>query len=96
MVAPVRESSAQALGSVFRLMSPASLAGCVDLLLQLLEEEEWQCRHGGLLAVKYLLATREDVATDLLPRLYPAVAAGGKMMMMMVMIMMMMMIVMYY
>jgi len=76
VVAPVRESSAQALGSVFQLMSNQSLSGCVHLLLQLLQQSEWQCRHGGLLAVKYLLATRGDVAADLLPRLFPAVAAG--------------------
>lgn len=51
VVAPVRESSAQALGAVVDLMPPEDVLRTTDILLSLLESKEWQCRHGGLLGV---------------------------------------------
>jgi TATA-binding protein-associated factor len=53
VVAPVRESCAQALGSVVDLMSEKEVQMIADILIKLLKEEDWQCRHGGLLAVSH-------------------------------------------
>ena len=33
----------------------------------------WESKHGGLLGIKYVLAVRPDLASILLPRVYPAV-----------------------
>ena len=52
VVAPVRESAGQALGSVLKLMEKKMVLEVAKVLLQLLKEEEWQCRHGSLLSVK--------------------------------------------
>lgn len=59
VVAPVRETCAQALGSVLKFMSNDGVRGVLRVLLQLLKQKEWEARHGGLLGLKYLLAVRE-------------------------------------
>ncbi|CAM6053407.1 unnamed protein product [Sphagnum tenellum] len=51
VVAPVRESAAQALGAVLGLMSPEKVKSVVLILLKLLQQANWQCRHGGMLGV---------------------------------------------
>ncbi|KAG1688012.1 TATA-binding protein-associated factor 172 [Nymphon striatum] len=67
VVAPVRETCAQVLGSVFNLMWKSSVQDVLSIILQLLNRPEWEVRHGGLLAMKYLLAVRQDMTPDLLP-----------------------------
>eukprot|EP00092_Neocalanus_flemingeri_P012300 GFUD01013258.1.p1 GENE.GFUD01013258.1~~GFUD01013258.1.p1 ORF type:complete len:1777 (+),score=633.99 GFUD01013258.1:47-5377(+) len=76
VVAPVRESTAQVLGTVLPLVSGSGVELVSGIVLQLVQQEEWECRHGGLLAVKYLLAVRTDMAQQLLPRLYPQIYTG--------------------
>ncbi|XP_063229477.1 TATA-binding protein-associated factor 172 [Bacillus rossius redtenbacheri] len=76
VVAPVRETCAQALGSVLHLMSIEGVRGVLHVLLQLLRQSEWEARHGGLLGIKYLLAVREDLVGALLPEAFPAVLSG--------------------
>jgi len=76
VVAPVRESTAQVLGTVLPLVSSESVQLVSGIVMQLVQQEEWECRHGGLLAVKYLLAVRTDLAQLLLPRLYPQIYTG--------------------
>ncbi|UYV72921.1 BTAF1 [Cordylochernes scorpioides] len=56
VVAPVRETCAQALGLTVGLLRPAPTLAAIQLLLQLLERPEWEARHGGLLGLKYCLA----------------------------------------
>ena len=76
MVAPVRESTAQVLGTVLPLVSTTGVELLCDIVLRLVKHTDWECRHGGLLAVKYLLAVRTDMAHTLLPRLYPQIFSG--------------------
>ena len=76
VVAPVRESAAQALGVALPHLQESGVMALADLVLGLVRQEDWEARHGGLLAVKYLLAVRGDLADTLLPRLYPQVFAG--------------------
>lgn len=59
VVAPVRETCAQCLGALLKLMNERGVMGVLRVLLQLLEQQEWEARHGGLLGLKYLLAVRE-------------------------------------
>jgi TATA-binding protein-associated factor len=40
-------------------MSREGVNGVLKVLLQLLTQNEWEARHGGLLGLKYLLAVRE-------------------------------------
>ena len=78
VVAPVRESSAQALGSVVALLDKENALNVAELLLRLTKEENWQCRHGALLGVKYVLATRFDLTKELLELFYPSIYEGLK------------------
>ena len=59
MVAPVRETTAQVLGIISSHIATEDMLLLQGLFLQLLGSEEWQARHGGLLAIKYLLAARQ-------------------------------------
>ncbi|XP_011313794.1 TATA-binding protein-associated factor 172 [Fopius arisanus] len=79
VVAPVRETCAQALGSLVRLMPPCEESGVLGILkvmLKLLKHDEWEARHGSLLALKYLLAVRDDLLEQLLPQAFPAAMRG--------------------
>ena len=40
-------------------MNRDGVNGVLMMLLQLLSQNEWEARHGGLLGLKYLLAVRE-------------------------------------
>ena len=58
-MAPVRETCAQTLGVVLKHMNETGVHKTVDVLLQLLTQEQWEVRHGGLLGIKYALAVRQ-------------------------------------
>ena len=53
MVAPVRETSAMAFGSVIKILPPHNCSQLINTLLSLLDQTEWQTRHGSILAIKY-------------------------------------------
>ena len=78
VIAPVRETTAQAVGSLAKLMDFNQTRDVVKVLLQLLEQPEWETRHGGLLGLKYLMAARQDLSQELLPLVYPCLYAGLK------------------
>lgn len=83
VVAPVRETCAQALGSLFLLVPSGPDAkdtnvfpGILSVVLKLLEHNEWEARHGAFLALKYLLAVRDDLLDEILPKVFPAIMQG--------------------
>uniref|UniRef100_W5L4U2 B-TFIID TATA-box binding protein associated factor 1 n=1 Tax=Astyanax mexicanus TaxID=7994 RepID=W5L4U2_ASTMX len=76
VVAPVRETCAQTLGVALRHMTDSGVAMTVDVLLKLLTEDQWEVRHGGLLGIKYALAVRQNLISELLPRVLPAITEG--------------------
>ncbi|XP_078035668.1 histone acetyltransferase 1 isoform X2 [Augochlora pura] len=84
VVAPVRETCAQALGSLLLLVQSQKdtenknkdIIGIISVMLKLLEHDEWEARHGALLALKYLLAVRDDLLDDILPRIFAATMKG--------------------
>jgi TATA-binding protein-associated factor len=59
LIAPILSNSFVVAGSVLNLMSREDVNGVLKVLLQLLTQNEWEARHGGLLGLKYLLAVRE-------------------------------------
>ncbi|KAL3274370.1 hypothetical protein HHI36_015768 [Cryptolaemus montrouzieri] len=76
VVAPVRETCAQTLSVVLKLMEISSCREALKILLQLLDYKEWEARHGGLLGLKYFLAVREDIINLLLPEAFPYILKG--------------------
>ena len=59
VVAPVRETCAQALGVTLKFLQEDSVRRLLTVLLQLLTQDHWEVRHGGLLGIKYLLVVRK-------------------------------------
>jgi len=76
VVAPVRETCAQTLGTVLASMPTESVLRAFDVLLLLLQQQKWEIRHGGLLGLKYLIAVRKDLVQLLLPRALPSIIQG--------------------
>ncbi|XP_013143480.1 PREDICTED: TATA-binding protein-associated factor 172 [Papilio polytes] len=62
VVAPVRETCAQTLGVALAQMREARVRLVAAALATLARQRQWEARHGALLAFKYLLAARQDVA----------------------------------
>lgn len=75
VVAPVRETAAQALGAATRPLPMPALRALLASLRQLSECSEWEVRHGGLLGLKYVLAARGGAAQVTTAS---AAAAGGE------------------
>lgn len=78
VIAPVRETCAQALGCVLNIMMPSGVEGVLHILLQLLRRPEWEARHGGLLGLKYALAVRTDMTGVMIPLVFEPVCDGLK------------------
>lgn len=80
VVAPVRETCAMVLGNVMKLMNSKQMRNVIDVLLQLTEQSDWQCRHGAYLGLKYLLAgCNERLCRDsIVSVIYPKVFHGLK------------------
>lgn len=67
VVAPVRETCAQVLGTVIKDMCNEKVNDTVQVLLKLIKQNEWEVRHGGLLGLKYIFVVREDLLRVYLP-----------------------------
>ncbi|GMH43351.1 hypothetical protein BSKO_11273 [Bryopsis sp. KO-2023] len=76
MVAPVRETAAQALGTALQTLPVSSVKLVLRLLHEMVEYSSWEVRHGGLLGLKYLLAARKDISAETLPLALPAIMRG--------------------
>lgn len=76
VVAPVRETCAQALGAVLKYMHPMLVHQTLNVLLKMQRRPEWEIRHGSLLGIKYLVAVRQEMLPDLLGLVLPACKAG--------------------
>lgn len=76
VVAPVRETCAQALGALFKYMHPALISETLSILLEMQRRPEWEIRHGSLLGIKYLVAVRQDMLELLLGHILPSCKCG--------------------
>ncbi|XP_022171117.1 TATA-binding protein-associated factor 172 [Myzus persicae] len=74
VVAPVRETCAQALGFVVKLMSEENVLNIIHVLIQLIQHTDWTTRHGGLLGLKYLLVVRKDIIEKILHLSFPFIS----------------------
>lgn len=55
VVAPVRENAGQLLGCCVSHMLERDASSTIDILLKMLEFNDWTARHGGILGLKYSL-----------------------------------------
>lgn len=76
VVAPVRETCAQVLGTIMKDMPMKNVENTIYILLSLVQQEDWEVRHGGLLGIKYLLVVREDLLQTFLPLTINNILAG--------------------
>ncbi|XP_068640422.1 TATA-binding protein-associated factor BTAF1-like isoform X2 [Aristolochia californica] len=76
VVAPVRETCAQALCAVLKFMHPPLVHETLAILLQMQHRQEWEIRHGSLLGIKYMVAVRKEMLLELLPSVLPACKTG--------------------
>lgn len=113
VVAPVRETCAQALGFLIALISKEEQNQCevkitnekngqwskgeqnneekvirnngmrntdimslLSVMFKLLEHNDWEARHGALLALKYFLAIRSDLLKEIVSNAFPAIMKG--------------------
>ncbi|KAK7069364.1 btaf1 RNA polymerase II, B-TFIID transcription factor-associated, 170kDa, partial [Halocaridina rubra] len=63
-------------GGILHLLSKSGVYGVLKLLETLLTSQDWEARHGGLLGLKYLLAVRDDMISELLTLAYPNIYRG--------------------
>ncbi|CAG0889106.1 unnamed protein product [Darwinula stevensoni] len=73
VVAPVKETAAQALSWVCYHQKEEHVEAVMQVLIELLKEKEWQVRHGGLLGIKYIFAARDDLQEKLVPSVFEQV-----------------------
>ncbi|XP_032595951.1 TATA-binding protein-associated factor 172 [Drosophila grimshawi] len=77
VVAPVRETCAQVLGTLVKAIDEPKVHRIVDILLQLIRHKnEWEVRHGGLLGLKYVFVVREELLPIYLPKSIPDILLG--------------------
>lgn len=76
VVAPVRETCAQVLGTIVKEMTVNQVYEVVNLLRILMKQEEWEVRHGGLLGLKYLFVVRQDLLGTYLPQTVSDIILG--------------------
>lgn len=67
VVAPVRETCAQVLGTVFKEMPNEMVKKTIDTLQKFIKASDWEVRHGGILGLKYFVVVREDLIANYLP-----------------------------
>ncbi|XP_016996631.3 TATA-binding protein-associated factor 172 [Drosophila takahashii] len=77
VVAPVRETCAQVLGTLVKEIQASKVQRIVDILLQLIQHKnEWEVRHGGLLGLKYVFVVREELLPVYLPQSISSILTG--------------------
>ncbi|XP_058823909.1 TATA-binding protein-associated factor 172 [Topomyia yanbarensis] len=76
VVAPVRETCAQVLGTVLKQLPLDKVHKTVNILLTFIKQKDWEVRHGGLLGIKYMLVVREDLVQTFLPLIINDVLTG--------------------
>lgn len=77
VVAPVRETCAQVLGTVLKEMTDDTLVReTIGTLQKYMKGKDWEVRHGGILGFKYFVVVRDDLIGDYLPKIISNVLDG--------------------
>lgn len=67
VVAPVRETCAQVLGTILKEMDLPLVQRAIEILQRFVKHKDWEVRHSGALGIKYMLVVREDLIAKILP-----------------------------
>lgn len=66
-VAPVRETTAQVMATLYPHMAVSDLTQLVEYFLRLQQQkDQWEVRHSVFLALKYMVSVRQDIVEPLL------------------------------
>lgn len=68
VIAPVRETCAQVLGTIVKEMTISQVCQVVEMLRLLMKQEDWEVRHGALLGFKYIFVVRQELLPMYLPK----------------------------
>jgi TATA-binding protein-associated factor len=75
-VAPVRETVAQVLATLYNHINLQDLDKVTSLLFMLTTQTSWEVRHSAFLGLKYFVAVRQDLLEPLLPPVVRHAIAG--------------------
>eukprot|EP00474_Spongospora_subterranea_P005158 CRZ05616.1 hypothetical protein [Spongospora subterranea] len=75
-VCPVRETCSQVIGVLMQHAPETTVMLVMERLLYLSMREEWELRHSGFLALKYVFAVRGDVVANRFVDITPALLKG--------------------
>lgn len=78
VTAPVRQTCSMVLGTVVKDMPEYKLMRIIYILMKFIEQKEWEVRHGGLLALKYIVVVREDLIAKFIPTILDYISLGMK------------------
>lgn len=76
VVAPVRETCAQVMGTILNEMPIELVQKTVEALQEFVRQKDWEVRHGGILGIKYFVVVREDLISTYLPLIIKDVLQG--------------------
>lgn len=76
VVAPVRETCAQVMGTILKEMPDELVRKTVEILQKFIKQKDWEVRHGGCLGLKYFVVVREDLISTYLPLIIKDVLNG--------------------
>lgn len=76
VVAPVRETCAQVMGTILKEMPNELVHKTVEILQEFVKQTDWEVRHGGILGIKYFVVVREDLIATFLPIIIKDVLNG--------------------
>lgn len=76
VVAPVRETCAQVLGTILKQMPIELVHKTVEILQKFIKQKDWEVRHGGILGIKYMVVVREDLIQTFLPLIIKDILNG--------------------
>eukprot|EP01125_Pyxidicula_operculata_P015647 TRINITY_DN5335_c0_g1_i4.p1 TRINITY_DN5335_c0_g1~~TRINITY_DN5335_c0_g1_i4.p1 ORF type:complete len:1864 (-),score=455.04 TRINITY_DN5335_c0_g1_i4:12-5603(-) len=78
VVTPVKETSAQILGTIASHLESKTIMKLIHSLTHLQQYNKWEARHSGYLGVKYLVAVRSDLIEKVMPFQVPIILKGLK------------------
>lgn len=76
VVAPVRETCAQVLGTILKRMPLELVNRVIETLQRFVQHKDWEVRHGAALGIKYMLVVREDLIATILPLVIKEILQG--------------------
>jgi len=76
VVAPVRESCAQALSVLTTFMKPKNVECIIKLLSNLRKRDDWGLRQSAIVTLQYIIAVKTDILSEILPLCLDDLIAG--------------------